>query len=489
MVQKSIELIGLTLARSGTYGTQYRRPFDTNGQGHVINMFQERFAQMGNQGQVASPQLFAGIAGEFMKPQAAPEAEILIPNNWNTDRYYFVLEVAVLNPMGGRTREVIQGYTSFTDPSYANNIDPRMQFFINSITTIKDAQMPGAFGMMTIPNVIGSYHVLANNAYTGPDSLRTGDLHNSISMRPQDVMGAIQTYPMVADDLTDLRSSHTSVPKASARTNTLASNYTGKMVGSWAMASAKEHQNEAYILGDAYSMVADGRGLTADKFIRTISGMNHNTITNFFTYQDLMNVDPSLDNRCLVIKDAPVVKMQNGLMAEVHAGNFQDWGGSTFTHQAASILSASIPALMVEAGLRSMELQASNLSGRPFVQVAFCQPIVHGMQLNEMMLSSLEYRIQTELLDDISMQGQLAYDLSASIYLTQPSVLTIRLENDPPTTFSMPTFADALSAPVITHTAERLQNVSMDFNNLMSSLVQVKTPTIASAGGQSFADI
>jgi hypothetical protein len=489
MTQKRVQLISMTLARSGTFGTQYRRPYDTNGQGHVINMFQERFAQMGNQGGLASPQLFAGIAGEFMKPQAAPEAKIMIPNDWGTERYYFILEVLVLNAMGGQTREVIQGFTSFTDPSYANNIDPRMQFFINSITTIKDAQMPGQFGMMSVPSVVSSYHVLANNAYNGPDTLGTGSLHNSISMRPQDVMGAIQTYPMVADDLTDLRSSHTTVPKASARSNTLASNYTGKMVGSWAMASAKEHQTEGHIVADAYGMVADGRGLTADLFIRTISGINNAPITNFFTYQDLLRVDPTFDDRCTIIKDAPVIKMGNGMLADVSAGNFQDWGGSTFTHQAAAILSASMPALMVEAGLRSMELIASNKSGIPYIRVAMCSPIVFGMQLNEIQLSRLEQRIQSELLDDISMQGQLMYDLTASVYLAQQSVITIQLENEPPTVFSMPTFADALSAPVITHTADRLQNVSMDFSNLMNSLVQVQTPTVDAMQGKSFADI
>jgi len=490
MTNKRIEIVSLTMARSGTYGDQYRRPFTTNGQGQVISQFQERFDQVGHTGAKASPQLFAGISGEFMRPSAAPESQILIPNDWNTERYYYTMEVIVHNYLGGQTREVIQGYTSYTDQSHGGNFDPRMQFFINSITTLRDTRINNGHGWNSVPTIVDSYHILANNNYSGPASVMGTNPYKNLSMRPQDVIGAIQTQPMMTSDLVDLRSSNSSVPKLSYRENSLSSNYTGKMIGSYAMAAAKtQSEQPSQIMSDTYGMLSGTKGINSDEFIRTISGMNNTSVSNFFTYQDLMNIDRTLDERCFVLTSAPVVKMANGLDASVDAFNFNGWGGSDMETVAATILSNSLPALMVEFGLRHMIVQATNYSGRAFIQIPYATPLVNEMVLSPQSLSLLEHRIQQELLDDISMRNGIGYDVFANIALTEFSQITIQLDTGPQVSFSAPTFADALSAPVLTAYNDHIQEVACDFSNLMESLVQVKSVNIDELATGGFGNI
>lgn len=482
---KRIELVAMTMARSGTYAQQYRRPFQTDGQGRVIQAFQERFDQVGNTPGAASGQLFAGIAGSFLRPQANPESEILIPNSWNTERYYFVLEVLVYNPLGGQTREVIQGYTSYTDTSYGGNFDPNMQFFINSITRIKAINVPGRHGMMQNKSVSESFHILANNDYTGPQSVFAANPYNSLTMRPQDVVGAIQMAPIENDasgysDIVDLRTANSSVAKASSRNNVLASEYTGRMVGSWAMATNNSMMGtQQEIVGKTLGMLADNQGLTADEFCRAISGLNGTTTTqNWFTYKDLMKVDQSLDQRCHVINAAPTIRMNNGMQADITTNNFNDWGGSNQETVVATIFSSALPSLMVEAGLRHLELQATNHSGRPYVIIPYAAPIVEGMPFTQLTLQMLEHRILSEILDDISMQNQIAYQITASVRLTEASQITIQLESNPMSVFVMPTFADALTAPVVTGARDRVSEVAHDFSNLFESLVQTRHPSL-----------
>lgn len=486
MTNKRIEIVSLTMARSGTYGNQYRRPFTTNGQGHVINQFQERFDQMGNQGAKASAQLFAGISGEFMRPSATPESEILIPNDWGTERYYYTMDVIVHNYLGGQTREVIQGYTSYTDQSHGGNFDPRMQFFINSITTLRDTRINNGHGWNNVPTIVDSYHILANNNYSGPASVMGTNPYKNLSMRPQDVIGAIQTQPMMTTDLVDLRSSNSSVPKLSYRENSLSSNYTGKMVGSYAMAATKSmSEHPAQIMSDTYGMLSGTKGINSDEFIRTISGMNNTSVSNFFTYSDLLRMDPTLDSRCFVLTSTPVVRMANGLDASVDQFNFNGWGGSDMETVAATILSNSLPALMVEFGLRHLIVQATNFSGQPFIQIPYVAPLVNDMVLTAPSIALLEHRIQQELLDDISMRNGIAYDIFANIALTEFSQITVQLDNGPQVSFSAPTFADALCAPVLTAHNDHIQEVACDFNNLIESLVQVKSVSLdgLSTGG------
>lgn len=489
MTGKRIEIVSITMARSGTFGTQFRRPFQTNGQGHVINQFQERFDQVGG-ASGTSPQLFAGISGEFMRPQSAPESQIMIPNDWNTERYYYTMEVIVHQQLGGQSREVIQGYTSYTDMSHGGHFDPRMQFFINSITTLRNTRVNNGHGWSNVPQVLDSHHILANNHYSGPGSMMGQDPYKNLSMRPQDVIGAIQTQPMVTSDLVDLRSSATSVPKISDRSNALSSNYTSKMVGSYAMAASKAFSDSSrQIMSDTYGMLSGTKGINSDEFIRTVSGLNNTAASNHFTYGDLMAIDPSLDERCYVLQSAPVVKMANNMDASVDAGNFAGWGGSDLETVAATILANSLPSLMVEFGLRRLAMQSTNFSGQPFIQVLYVDPIVNEMVLTQPNLDLLQHRIQQELLDDISMRNGIAYDIFANIALTEFSQITIRLDNGPETVFSVPTFADALTAPVLTAHQEHVESVAYDFNSLMESLVQVQPASIEELTGGGFGNI
>jgi hypothetical protein len=124
----------LFLMETGTYNTQYRRPYETNVQGPTLN----HLADALHGTQKYTPSLLAGVANQLIAPSATAEQAAGIVNGWNERRMRFMMEVETKYMAGGTSTSIVLGYTNYPGVIFHSNyIDPKMEFFENSIVTVR----------------------------------------------------------------------------------------------------------------------------------------------------------------------------------------------------------------------------------------------------------------------------------------------------------------------------------------------------------------
>jgi hypothetical protein len=495
-IQK-IQILQLLMARAGTYGVQYRRPYKTNGTGNAVSMITERLDTLQGHVQNISGGFLAGVAGEFVAPQAAPESEkgIYIPNGWGTERYYFFMKIRVMNSLGGSTTELIQGYTDHPDMlSYGGAIDPNTRFTINSVTVLNDTVEYGQYGGYNVSNVTDAYHVIANNNWTDISSLHDQNAQNFVSMRAGDIHATITTQGMNVTDLVDTRQLGTRIPRASRRSNGLATEYASKIINSTIEAAASMPMSA--VSSELHTRAAGNSlevTLNRNAFMHAISQMNNNTMSDSFTLSDLFKLDPALadpmDQRMTVLQPGSAIAQSNNPTTFSYGAEYsENWGGSSYEHQAAAIISNAIIGLLIEAGLAIAHVRCTNHSmGGPVINIVDGATL-GGQDLQRAMFG-FQSRLQTEVINQISMNNTICYNIEIRGEVARATMISLQLDNHPSVQFVAPSFADALTAPVLAGDRHRLQEVAFDFGNMLEACISMPSPSLESLTGTGFENV
>lgn len=481
------------MAKSGTYGTQFRRPYKTNGTGVAISMITERMDTLQGHVQGISGGFLAGVAGEFLAPQASPENEqgIFIPNGWGTERYYFFMKVRVKNKLGGSTTELIQGYTDHPDMlSYGGAVDPNTRFTINSVTVMNDTVEYGPYAGHNVSNVTDAYHVVANNNWTDLSSLTDPNAQNFVSMRPGDIHTTITTMGMGSSDLVDTRQLSTRVPRASRRSNGLATEYASRVINSTIEACASLPTMATSTM-ELHTKAAGNSlevSLNRNAFIHAISQINMNTISDSFSLADLFKLDPALanpmDQRMTVLQPGSAM-VQSSAVPQDYSGYSENWSGSTYEHQSAAIISNAIIGLLIEAGLGVAHVRCTNHNiGGPVINILDGATL--GGQDMQRAMFGFQSRLQTEVINQISMDNRIGYNIEIRGEIAKSTMISLQLDNRPAVLFVAPSFADALTAPVLSSSTQRLQEVAFDFSNMLETCISTPTPSLESLTGTGF---
>jgi hypothetical protein len=497
MSTTKIQILQLLMAKTGTYGVQYRRPYKTNGTGNAVSMITERLDTLQGHVQTISGGFLAGVAGEFVQPQAAPESSngIFIPNGWGTERYYFFMKVRVQNKLGGSTTELIQGYTDHPDMlSYGGALDPNTRFTINSITVLNDTIEYGQYGGYNVSNVTDAYHVVANNNWTDLSSLSDPSAQNFVSMRPADIHTTITTQGMNTSDLVDTRQLGTRTPRASRRSNGLATEYASKIINSTIEAAASLPMSAVSM--ELHTKAAGNSfetSLNRNAFMHAISQMNMGTMSDSFTLTDLLRLDPVLadpmDQRMTVLQTGAAIAQGNNPAAFNYGAEYSEsWGGSSYEHQSAAIISNAMIGLLIEAGLAIAHVRCTNHSnGGPVINVVDGATL-GGQDLQRAMFG-FQSRLQTEVINQISMNNTICYNIEIRGEVARATMINLQLDNHPSVQFIAPSFADALTAPVIAGSTQRLQEVAFDFGNMLEACISMPTPSLESLTGTGFENV
>lgn len=492
MRQSKIEILELLMAKAGTYNVQYRRPYATVGTAQAVNMLSERVDQLQGHLRGVTGGFLAGVAGEFVAPTAAPESPsgILIPNGWGVDRYYFFMKVRVYNSLGGYTTELIQGYTEHPEIiSHAGSMDPNARFFINSVTVMKDSVEYGVGGAQQIGRVTDAYHVVANNAWTDITSLKDPSIPQFTSMRPADVFTSLSAQTMhMGNDVMDFRTMNTRTPRASRRANGLSTDYASQVINGTLQAvnASQFGAEDAERYSTAAGMIIEPT-LNKNAFIDAISRQNNTPISDSFTAADLFRLDPNLanpmDERMQVFTGGQIAPMMQQTGLEHRAEYSENWGGSSHENLAAAIIANAITGLMIEAGLAVAHVQCTNHNvGGPVIAPRDAQGLA-GQDVRAAMMG-FQSRLQTEVIDQVSHNNQIAYNIEIRGEIARATMISVQFENRPMLTFVAPSFADALTAPVLTSSSDHLQSVAYDFGNMLSAVVQAPTPSLESIMGK-----
>lgn len=464
--QTKVRVVKMFIADTGTYNTQYRRPYNSPVLDvGTLTTLQDRVASSGGK---ISPSMIGSVAPNIVLLSATPESNVQIANGWDTPRLRFQLEVEIEFGVGGKVTELILGYTDHAGVSLQGSLDERMVFHINSILKVRSTIANTPFGQKNYQNVVSATHVLVNNDYSGFNQNTTEKL------RPEDIFSALSRN-MYDGVVYDQRTALTDVAVFSNRKDCIPTNYVSDVMTAY-QSALNDNTDNTGAINESYATARNfisAPSIAMDAFISALSQLQGTHHPTTFTYRDLFMMDNNItNNTVMVTQSAP---MKAGLH---YNGMTSDWHGSDNTTLSASILSTAVPSLMMELGITGLYFMSSNreIGGQPKTIVINSQAF-SNMDISTH-LSTFITRFEKEVVSSISFSNQIDYSIEMKVDLLGESMIRLSVGSEPFTDFVQPSFADALAVPILTTDRQKVSSLIGDIDTLLTVVSDYSQKTI-----------
>ena len=476
-----MNVVKLIVQETGTYNGQYRRPYTT-----VLNaQTADAIFDAVNGKQSISAAMMAGTAMNFITPVATPEAQVIIPNGWNTPRLRFLLEVCQVDNMGMSITEHITGYTEYSDQSYGDRLDPKMRFFINNISQTRQVKQVTPLGTQSYHSLIDSSQVVVNNQYNGMMGA-----NKVYGLRPENVLNQIDEVDLRSglepgDTMFNTTTAIISQPVKSSRKNNIAPVYVASMLDGYAQTARADGDNKTHSdLVSSTIPLVESQSYTTDPFLMFMQRINASkgfgaTLGNSFTLEDLVKLDTNTPN---------VTKLAKFAQGGVHqTGQTNDWGGSDGITTFAATLAQALPSYLSQFCFNRINFTATNYTqtGEIATVVTNVKGFNNSQDLSSV-ITSFIFRLNTELLRGLSYNNQMPFQIEVNCDLIGETWIELSLNGEPMVTYVYPSFCDALATPVVTTNAAVLDNIARDFSNLMSNIADSSPQSMGLSKPQHF---
>lgn len=470
---------------TGTYETQYRRGFDFNLNGELVNRLETAIER--NNGKLL-PENFVSPTSQFLSPSNTTENPVDIVNGWDTPRLRFWLKICVTDQFGGKKFYNYQGYSEFADLSFGGNIDPNLRFFINNTgqANVSQQERVGNNGFAILDErvtVAGSRQILHDNGYQKRGGI-AGEGKN-YGLTPENVFSNMNNLEMVEvmEDnmntmLYDTSTYVTQAPTRVDRAHLLMPIYSADILNTYVgtRQSVDQYRNDDDD-GSFYSACAERcRNLLDDsqndvfmEFLQRRNnqhmGFSAGGLGNSFTFNDLRAFDPGADQ---------VTRPIDGQL-DGQRGTSANWNGTDHVAVCASTLAYSVPSLMSRFGLSVVSFSATNMATHQRDHVVKFEGLF-GLVSNNVGLAErmgFESMLINTVLTQLSFGHGMGYSFSVTCDMSGETILTILIEGDREHVFVAPTFCDALYSPLVTSHQNLLNTASYGFNELGLALTSV----------------
>ena len=478
---KSRRIAKLFIQQTGTYNPQFRRAYELNLSSTVESKLEEVVAGK----QTINPVHLIAADQQLVAPSATPESSIMIVNGWDTPRLRFMLVVEVEDHVGTSTVTTLQGYTEFADTSMGGNIDPKMLFFINNVSQSRVVRTRTPLGQMDRHQVMMSNQLIGDSAY---HHRGIGTPEKTFSMTPEDVFKNMQNIEVMSmsgfgDDpesmFMDTRSHVTGVVKMNDRKNTIPGQYASTILNTYLGCRATDPDNDVVIAnGDFYSTCSahiEHQHTTRDEFMSFLENRRAGFMayrgtagTNTFTYDDLMIFDPNVRAVTHVIPNT------NGLHS---MGQTEGWGGSGPETLFAASIASSIAGAMHQNNIARIAFRSTNTASFTR-EITTLITVVNGPNPNADMtreIQGFKFQLENVILFAASYGNTMAFDVDVTIDLAGDTWINVSLEGHPVTAYVVPTFCDALMAPVVTMDRSRFDMLTTNLESLGNQLHHTST--------------
>ena len=458
-----INVVKLIVQATGTYADQYRRPFttDANSSGQILDAISQAVERQHE----LTPQNFViGSPTSFITMSATPEngAPIPIANGWGERRLRFTLQLRHVDHIGNSADTYISGYTERLDLSPSGQFDPRMAFFMDDITTVRTTVVSTPYGQKSQYDIADTSQLLIDRNYQNA----YGD-NKIFSLRPEDAFSNLQNSVLTSSGsgtdafVLDTRTTLSGLPVKSKRANAVAPKYSAALLNTYLQASQHHDLNERDLLVECQQVVAS-QDATRDPFIQWLMERRRNSFghtqinfDNTWTYDDLLALDP---NTPAVTETVPFVGQ-----GQHTRGDTVGWGGTDPFTLAASILAQSVPSYLAEQGFTFAIITATNM-GTVGGQIVTLIPKHDGWNTaaanTGQAVKSLAWRLQCELFPSICHQNTMAFDVEMKVALYGETWIKLSLNGESHMLYCAPTFAGALSTPMVTLNRGHLDGIS-----------------------------
>lgn len=445
---------------TGTYGDQFYRPY----QAEYDGMSERRFVEVAGDVNRTTPTMLAGIAGDIVKPQSEVMGQVLIPQGWGERRLRFTLEACFTSNGGVMSRQYVSGWTDHVGATRSGSIDPRMRLFVNTVVELKDTMQRTVAGAQNIIGVADASHVISPASKTMSAYGYQGYPHQGLDlMTPQDVL-----MQMMCDDYTGVSSGDVTVEnmatgtyenaaRKSRRSNNISTNYLSRSLNAIAAAelAVLETGNitlpQCEVYGNAAQTMME-RPIGADKFLALLDERTTFQQHHSVAWSELLALQPTLD-------DVTVIAFcdQQVLRPPSQRGEAESMHGATQETLIATIISQSVPAIMMDLMLTEFSFKATNLTldGQPIVTPMHYRSFAEKLDIRPYVQRFID-RFLMEVMNDITHHNQAGVVIIADVDVLGDSRISVQYNNGQLTPFVIPSFSDARFSPIVTPNRQNL---------------------------------
>lgn len=472
-----LRIIALKFFETGSYNDMTIRPYKTNLDGVSIYAFQET-TQGGSQ---LSPTAMAGVAGQIIRPTSEAMGQAQITNGWDTRRFRFMMAVEKEGYAGTTEIQYLTGYTDEVGVSHGGHLNPNMRLYFNNSIVTRRTLMQTAMGNQYVQGVREASQIILGGYQPQYNGFNMSMNNVQATMRPFDVFASLQSSqgdPSGMTSMYDLRSSFAEGFKKSSYKNNAAPSYLSNVMTTLNDAFATAEGSED--LQGIYTKAVDSQRsemLANDPFLSTAARNTSLMEGGSITYQELCTLSPGLD-QIVDVHTYDTIHRSNAHQR----GHTEHWHGSNNETVFATILSHSIPSVMMDLMITRCHITATNrtLDGSLDLRVSGTQTFVEGLDMSPY-LQSLLSRLRHEVFRDLTMNNSIDLYVDCDINLVAESKINISVSGGPMTPFCVPSFCDGAFSPVLTNSMDSLLYLSHDLEQLSSNAsVQQLAPSYQS---------
>lgn len=462
----------LMFIETGEYHQQAARPYNSYVD-DIRNI--QTLRDVTQDGRNISANSLAGVASTLIRPSSEAGRDINISQGWGERRYRFFMEIEMM-VNNTPTRKIIIGYTDHVGVTMAGTLDLDMKMYINNVIVLR---MIG----MNNWQIFESNHIVVNDLIVHGN----GYTSDNVVMRPEDVFNSLQATNMYSEksmEVYDFRANVATGARKSARDNTNHNQYLAKSMK--ALHSAQnnaDHQmgTMSDIYQEATTKVRES-SIVDDGLLREWDDQANYFDEGFISYGMLCDMSPKAAHVVQHFELKGAVKQ-----ATIHTMDTQHFKGSDITSIMSTILANTVPPMAMECLLTRVCFTATNATLNGMVdarittgrfvdsQRGIPQGFIKEIPLDTYLELFLD-RLVNIVMPDVTNNWNYIVAIDMEIDILGETFISIKVGNENPVPYVIPSFADGLTAPIIGNNNNDLSSLASDIN-LMTQNIGMQTET------------
>lgn len=464
MKQEAVRISQLSFVEvlSG-YKDIFRRTYTINNLNtRSVDKIQSAFQEGFSTGGTVTPGFIARELGDVMGLTRMPGGRIDIPNGWREERLRFVMIVEVDSFSNVKKRYIIQGFTDYLGATQ-RHLDLNMKMYVNSITEAmvrvdpytNEERISLGNSYNTLKD-LSDASSLTDNLY--PDSkltlLRPYDLNiaESLSMAYSYDNGE----PFTVSSVLNVGEYSRNTSDSSFRMNSNSDIYFSRLLNSYNVGKNISATNfdspgeSERVFMSAAEHVLEPK-LTKNAFISRLQMVTGRIAPSDFTYGELINLDPNVDNiKNIFISGADSYGYKINPATEIGLENCSETVQPTMINMKVLELNSSITGMLATCGLSEAYIVIRTGLG-PYDSVV---AVTHGLSLLGQSaiqpgVNKLEQNILHTILPKLLLGLEMELEITINCDILKDTTIIIRYPMGETEVFKFPTFADSLYNPAI----------------------------------------
>jgi len=441
------------LPTKNPYKDVYRRSYSLNADNRTMTSLENMFGMnsVANGGKLTELNV-ANQVPNIMTMSANVNGVAGITNGWDTQRFMYIMEVESILDSGTTISSYIQGYTEYHDLSFGGHLDPKMNFYMNSVTNVTRIQDLTTGQIITRPQT--SYNIISDNMGNSTYQMKYDDGLDLQLIRPCDITDGLYNLSMYGQNngtdvkFTDYTGTYTGNTSLSSRSNNNPLKHFTSTVNSFieskSMSNVSHDEND--ILRNASNAVIEDNPLSTP-FIAGLCNLTGRPDQTTFTLELLQKINPDISSRVTVTNRNNEYTVSSAPLLDT--ANTEDLYKANLETTLATTIAQSVSSVAVENLLFVIDFSVTNMTGQIVTIITNAESFIEGINITGY-LNRVRANIENVLFPEISQNGLLMLDINVHSNVLGDTAIGISINNNPPVIYRFPTFADSLYNPVIT---------------------------------------